>query len=37
MCGGVGLVIGDLDDWLFDNNDGCFEVIGYISNGDICF
>lgn len=37
VCGGVGLVIGDLEDWLFDYNNGWFEVIGYIDNGSICF
>ena len=34
---GVGLAVGDLDDWPFDGNDGRFEAGGHIDDGTIRF
>lgn len=37
LRGGVGLAVGDLDDWPFDGNDGRFEAGGRIDNGTLRF
>jgi len=34
---GIGLAVGDLDDWPFDGNDGRFEAGGRIDNGTLRF
>jgi len=35
--GGLGLAVGDLDDWPFENNNGRFEARGHIVGGKIHF
>jgi len=35
--GGLGLAVGDLDDWPFENNNGRFEARGQIIDGQIHF
>ncbi len=37
LRGGIGLAVGDLDDWPFDGNDGRFEAGGRIDNGTLRF
>ncbi len=37
LTGGRALVVGDLDDWPFDNNDGRFEATGHIVDATLRF